>query len=202
MTTTPPIELDCLHDLVAGKDVWGDFWALFGCVITEEAMRCSWAEMQLVDDVFQKLALRLLANDYQVVRDYLQNPRRDSFAAMVRTITRRLLIDEWRQRKRRGELMLLDRDTREAVSHCWDTDPAQRELRQRKLEALFLKLADGRKDSETYRIMYLRFVEERSVNSIGKLLGHEPNAVSHRIRYYLRKLRTKHAVEVRELTDG
>jgi hypothetical protein len=47
----------------------------------------------------------------------------------------------------------------------------------------------GGGDSESFKIMYLRFVLQEDVSTIAAKLEMKPNTVSQRIKYYVQRLR-------------
>ncbi|MBN2082501.1 sigma-70 family RNA polymerase sigma factor [bacterium] len=193
-------ELECLRELVAGWDVWPRFWQLFGAVIQGEVRKFDHYDPQLLDNVFHDLVLRLIDGDFKHIRRHLNKPHPSGFGALVRTMTRNMLIDNWRRIKRRGELELLDSDrpAGDTVSGV-PAQPAPADDTEERLRELLLNATGGDPDSIAFRILSLRFIEGESVSYIADKLAMQPNAVSHQIRYYLRKLKTHHRAELMEL---
>lgn len=197
-------EQACLRRLVVGEDVWAEFWDLFGRLITAETMAFRFADNQLIDDVFQELALRLIANDYRAVKRYLAKPDRTSFAAYLRRTVRNLLIDEYRKLKRRGELELSDGNVRvfgQVVSGR-NGGPQDASHALEVLKHVFSSVAGGDQNSAGFLMLHLRFVEGESVNLIARRLKMRPNTVSHRIKYYIKKIREQHLEDLKAIANA
>ena len=199
-------EWRCLRQLLAGADAWPRFWDLFGRVILAELKQLGLSEPPERDDVFQELALKLLGDDLRIIRNYVSQPKRASFAALLRVVVRNLALDYLRRRERRAALPLLERDGEEGEGGAittggWAGDPGAN-LNGKRLPELLRRVTGGNGESESYRIMYLRFVEQEDVNLIAERCGLKPNTVTQRIRYYLAKLRDEYSAELEELGDG
>jgi RNA polymerase sigma factor (sigma-70 family) len=197
-------EQACLERLVAGEDVWSEFWDLFGRLITAEILSFKMADSQLVDDVFQELVLKLLANDCQAIRTYLARPDRASFAAYLRRIVRNLMIDEYRKFKRRGELDLFNGDQQAigALLPSRNGKPHVETHIRRVLHHVFASVAGGGPNSPGFSILCLRFIEGEHVKIIARRLDMQPNTVSHRIKYYIKKIKASHMEDLKVIADA
>ena len=78
----------------------------------------------------------------------------------------------------------------------WARDPAQNTERSQRLLSLLKQVSGSDENTMIYRMLYLRFVEQESVNSIARRLGMKPNTVTQRIRYYIKKLRETQVEEL------
>lgn len=199
-------EHNCLRELIAGKDAWPRFWDLFGRVILSELKRLGLAEPPARDELFQELALKLLRDEMQIIRDYVRHAQQDSFAALLRVILRNMALDYLRFNNRRACLPLYEPDG--SVAAGLNADGAAKGnagpesvLDRQQLQELLCRVTGGDRTSDSYRIMYLRYVEHEDVNLIAQRFALKPNTVSQRIKYYLEKLREHHSHELAELGD-
>jgi len=193
-------ELECLKELAAGRDAWPRFWQLFNAVIKDEVRKFGHYDPQLLDNVFHDLVLKLIDRDFKHIRRHLAKPHPSGFGALVRTMTKHMLIDNWRRITRRGELELLDSD--QPAGHPAGGAKAQSapaDDNEQRLRELLLRVTGDDQQSNPFRIMCLRFIDGESVSYIADALGIKPNAVSHQIRYYLKKLKAHHRPELMEL---
>lgn len=193
------IETDCLCALIAGKDAWPEFISIFSRFIYSELRSMGITDPHEQQDLLQELALKLYSHDCAIIRRFLLRNSGYSFRAVLRTIIRSIVIDEWRKHaKWRNVVFCEDEPT---LQQLWaspvDSDPARALYREVRLASILLA-ACGRGNHQGFQVMSLRYLEGLSVDQIGMRLGMRPNAVSQRIRYYLRRLRELGWVEVRD----
>jgi RNA polymerase sigma factor (sigma-70 family) len=186
----PAEEIACLRALIAGQDMWPAFFKMFSRFIQAEFNKLGITRSHDQGDLLQELALKLCSHDLAIIRRFLLRDSGFSFRAILRTIIRSIVIDEWRkQAKWRKVVLCEDEPTLQQLCvYRADGDPARELYRETRLINLLLT-ACGHDNHQGYSIMSLRYVEGLSVDQIGARLGLRPNAVSQRIRYYLRKLR-------------
>jgi len=185
-------EADCLRRIAAGEDAWGDFWDLFGRIIEFEVNRFLGSGTEGIDDVYQNLVLKLLDRDYRIICKHLDSGSSTGFGALVRRITRNMLIDQWRTRKRKGVLDLLDFESHPEYPGSKNANPANHHQRNWQINELLLAAANRNKNSSTFKILFLRFVDGESVRYIAGEMGMKEDTIRHRIDYNLKKLRKKH----------
>jgi RNA polymerase sigma factor (sigma-70 family) len=185
--------------LISGRDVWPQFFKLFSRFIHAEMYRLGITNVHDQSDVLQELALKLCSHDCAIIRRFLLRDSGYSFRAVLRTVIRSIVIDEWRKfAKWRAVVLCEDEPALQQV--CGGRtggDPARELYREARLASLFIT-ACGPGNPQGYSIMSLRYLEGISVEQIGERLGLKPNAVSQRIRYYLGKLRELGWVEVHD----
>ena len=191
-------ERECLVGLVEGEDEWGKFWDLFGRLVLYELKRFDIVSGSYQEDIFQDLALLLMRNEHQVIRQYLECPRCESFAGLLRVMVRNLAITYLRRHRLWSRIT---QTTAEAAPFQdetgeWARDPAQNTERSQRLLALLKQVSGSDENTMIYRMLYLRFVDQESVNTIARRLGMKPNTVTQRIRYYIKKLREAQVEEL------
>lgn len=190
-------ELTCLQALLNGDDAWDEFWDLFSvAAIRELALLPIPAELR--QDVLQNLVAKLLASRCQPIRDYLTNPQRASFKCLLRVMVRCCGIDLLRRAKAKHEIPLVHAELPVRAAEAWGGDPDRHHAQESQLTEL-LRHAAGNADKAGFTIMYLRFVEGYSVLEIARKLKMRENTVTQRIRYYLQRLRTHYAVQLKDL---
>jgi DNA-directed RNA polymerase specialized sigma24 family protein len=206
LQVAPDAEQACLEALIAGRDAWPEFWRMYGRLILWELRVLGITAPEEQQDLYHDLVLKLLDHDCRVLRDYLAAPQQDSFRALLRVITRHQGISRLRRPSRSRELPLLDAIAPPAAAQDtaaeWAGDPAQRYEAEQLLKALLKQAAGGAENSEGYRIMHLRFCLQLSVNLIAAQMKLKPNAVTQRIRHYLKRLRLEYGIALREHGDG
>jgi RNA polymerase sigma factor (sigma-70 family) len=188
-----------LTQLVQGTDGWPRFWQLFGRVILWELRRLNITDDALQQDIFQELVLKLLDDDYKVIRHFLQQPRSEPFTAYVRVMARHLAISLLRKRGREVPCDMAAQPCESSSPAAWAQDPARKYELEQSLAALLCHASNGDEKSAGFQIMYLRFVEQLSVNAVADRLRMKPNTVSQRIKYYLTRLRSEYALTLMEL---
>lgn len=194
---------EVLRALAAGHDRWPQFWQEFGKVILAEIKKYGVTNQQQREDLYQDLATKLISHDYLVIRSYLENDMGLPFSALLRTVIKSIVIDDWR-RRRRWSRVLLDGSVEWAGNNgCLEgtDDPAGVLHRKTRLICLLGSLSDRLKDPSAFHIMYLRYLQENSVNSIAEHVGISPNAVSQRLRVYRRRLLSEFGPELAELIN-
>lgn len=195
-------DLDCLQALAEGQDCWPQFWDLFGGFILFELRRIGVAKDQDRDDLYQELATKLIAHDYQVIRTFLAENTGLPFIALLRTVIRSIVIDDWRRKKRWREVQLLpDWEVGQAPGAAPDANPAAVMHQSTRLTCIIEGLARELSDTYAFQVLHLRYVEEKPVNDIAKQLGLSPNAVSQRLRVYRRRLLEGYGQQLAEMLN-
>jgi RNA polymerase sigma factor (sigma-70 family) len=189
-------EYAVLSALCAGEDAWPEFLDLFISFIHHELAQAGIKPGHDQADLVQEIALKLVSRDFIIIRRFLKHDTGYSFKAVLRTIIRSTIIDQWR-RNRRWRHVSLDGEPALAslIASDGNPDPAFELYRESRLLSAFI-YCTGSRDSVGFRALFLRFIEEQSVEEIGRELGLSANAVSQRLRYYLRKLRASDLTEV------
>jgi len=179
-------EWSCLDALTRGEDAWPRFMDLFGAFLFGELGRLEIGPGHDRDDLLQELALKLMASDWQIIRRHLDKHRGTTFRAVLRTVIRSIVVDEWRKKKRWRNQLPLDPEPSpaELLDSTWAEDPARALYRETRLICLLWQIIGNFTNVEVFRILYLRFVEGKSVTDIAGEIGVSPNTVSQRIRYY------------------
>jgi DNA-directed RNA polymerase specialized sigma24 family protein len=190
-------EQACLRRLAKGEDSWVEFWELFGAVILHTAAPFMDVYSSAADELVSDLACRLLAHDGRVLRRYLATPSNVSFIPLLRTITRNLAIDSYRRLHRHSTISLDDSDS---IVQLVQADAGSR-TDQQVLWQLVAQVCGGR-ETPSFCALYLRYSQGWSVNAIAEQLHLQPNAVSQRIRYYLRRLNQECGTQLLELMDA
>jgi len=195
-------EHDCLHALISGTDAWPRFWDLFGDYVFYELRALAINDEYLREDIYHELVLKLIDRDFEVMRSFLERPRQYSFTALLRVMARNKAISHLRRQRR---IVLVDDHQHFAAASDgdgWGGDPAANHEARQLLVAILHDACPGQENSEGFRIMYLRFVEQQSVNVIAAELRMKPNTVSQRIRYYLNRLRQRYGLRITEHVSG
>lgn len=191
---SPAEELAHLQLLITGRDGWPRFWQLFGRVILWELTRLGIHDDALQQDIFQDLVLKLLESDYQVLRRFLAQPRDEPFSAYVRVMARHLAISILRKRGREVSCDMAALPSLDQHPAPWAVDPAHQHEAKQAMSALLRHASGGDRESTGFQLLYLRFVEQLSVNVVAERLNMKPNTVSQRIKYYLARLRSDYAL--------
>ncbi len=196
-----PEEYNCLCDLIAGRDAWQQFWRLFGRFVLYELQQLQITDQQLREDIYHELVLKIIQQDYRPLRIFTDNPKQHSFAAYLRVMARHLAISHLRKQSR---TVLLDPQqicTDWTASSAWGCDPARQHTGQQFWVSLLEHVCSKSRHADGFRIMYLRYVDQESVNDIARRMRMKPNTVSQRINYYLRRLREEYALQLAEYSD-
>ena len=181
-------EHDCLRLLIDGEDRWDDFEELFGHQIS----RCFYRYGVPLDfrrDLFHELVLKLLANDWRIVRKHLRHSGDHSFNTPLRQIVPHLIIDKFIGRSKLYRLVV---SLEEYGDRGWDppaqdVSPEETFFREQGLRQLLMDLSARSRDPETtLHMLSLRFVHGRSVSEIAGVLGMNENTITQRIRYTLK----------------
>ena len=194
-------EHECLHALTTGKDAWPRFWDLFGRYIFYEMQALAIYDEQMREDIYHELVLKLLDRDFEVVRKFLAQPRQYAFTALLRVMARNKAITHLRRQRRIVFVEDHQLLTVGGNGSGWGADPAANHEAQQLMAALLQDACPGSMNSDGFRIMYLRFVEQESVNVIAAEMRMKPNTVSQRIRYCLNRLRQRYGLRITE-QDG
>lgn len=183
-------ENSCLAALCAGRDAWEEFLDLFDITLYCEFAALGIRPGAQRDDLLQELALKLLAHDWRIVRRHLAADHGCSFQAILRTVVRSIVIDEWRREQRWRQLADLADEAApaELLNNVWALDPAEAYYRETRLASILAGVVRRDRRADAFQLLYLRYVEGLPVNVIAGRLGLAPNAVSQRLRYYHRKL--------------
>jgi RNA polymerase sigma-70 factor (ECF subfamily) len=152
--------LRALHDQHA-RAVWG------------YVVRLTNGDAARADDVVQETMLR--AWRHPQVLDQSQGSAR----AWLLTVARRIVIDDWRSRGRRGEVITAEPPDR-PVSDATD----------RTVDAMIVTAAMGRLSADHRAVLFECYHRGASVAEAAEALGIPPGTVKSRTHYALRALRT------------
>ncbi len=181
-------ENKCLHSLVEGEDAWSLFMELFGkCMFIELAMHRIFAGPER-DDILQEVAVRLMEHDWRVVRRYIKRDMGFSFKSLLCKVVNSSVQNYRRKHKNWNTRVEFDNSLSNRPNK--DSDPAKLVETKMTESALLSKVIGSNENREAYRILYLRFIEGESVKDIARELDSTPNAVSQRLRYYRKRVKT------------
>ena len=197
-------EQSCLRRLCAGEDAWPQFLDLFGELMYWEVAKCGITAGHDRDDLLQDIACKLLSHDWAIVRRHLEHHAEMTFVIVLRTIIRSCVVNMWRRNKRWSETQLLEDEPplEDILPSAWACDPATAVYREIRLMCLLSELAGGDRDGRNFRIMLLRFVEDKSVIDIAREMDISANAVTQRIRECLKRGRRVIGTEALRHSQG
>jgi RNA polymerase sigma factor (sigma-70 family) len=189
-------ELRCLNLLVAGKDAWREFYALYGHFMAIQLRESGVDRPQDREDVYQDVVLKLLGDERRVLRRFLEADSGLSFSTLLRTVVRSAVIDRYRRARFWRNAWFFPSSE---VPHAGHSGPERDLLREVRLHCMFTSLAQRMKDQTVYQVLSLRYITGNSVNGIAVEMGLSPNAVSQRLRVYQRRLRQDYFEDLMEL---
>lgn len=169
--------------------MWEEFLKLYGAGMYREFNYHGVDDGPLRDDLLHDLALKLIRNDWAIVRRFLDKEEQVSFKPLLRSIIRSVIFDHFRSEslRRRIELVEGTSGLSSAADRDSASDPAQGYLRQQIVREL-LAAARTNRGKTGMQTLYLRYILGYSVKHIAEIMQTSPNTISQRIKYYLAKL--------------
>jgi RNA polymerase sigma factor (sigma-70 family) len=155
------------------------WWHCFGRILTRASHRSA-RRREMIEDAIQQLWVHLLVNPPppEVVAD----PGR--LFAWLLGATRRRVLDSRRREWRRHEVpLVVGAQSTDNVPAWIGTQEDYARVRS------ILAALDSNRGSSAAKILELRYIEDRSVSEIGKLLGLTPRQVSARLQRAKRQFR-------------
>ena len=99
------------------------------------------------------------------------------------------------------DLQNRDIGTVDASKSEWSRNPGDQAIDENGVVDILLEVTGGDRNSENFKILYLRFVKGERVNVIAKRFGIKPNTVGQRIKYHVKKVRERYKYELMEVID-
>lgn len=154
-----------------------------------------------LDDVYQELIIKLMREDFTVIRNHLRGYSQNSFRTLLAKIIVSVARDKVTGRGKRKPIFSLE----ERSEAGWtpvsrDASPEELQFRERGFLHLLNLIGANVGDERNLRILVLRYAHGLSVNEVARVVGLSPNAIAQRIRYMKKKVLSAYIPEsVREL---
>jgi RNA polymerase sigma-70 factor (ECF subfamily) len=164
---------------------WGRFYRTYGPLIRHYAVACRVPATDC-DDCIQQVWAELV----QKLPGFCYDPFRGRFRSWLYTLVRSKATDLLRRRRRRARRLA---GGSEKTLCGRDGDPATEYERQCQKAAVqgVLKQLQQRVSTCSYRVLYLRWIEERTVREVAAVLGLTPERVrarTYRMKQQFRRL--------------
>jgi RNA polymerase sigma factor (sigma-70 family) len=189
----------CLRRLCQGQDVWKEFLGQFGKFIYCELAKHGFPDGPDRDDLIQEITVKLISNNFAVIRRHLAAKTDFSFKAVLRTVVYSVVCNEWSRRRRRGASSA-DIDAhpmaKAIFERRWADNPARQLYRDVRLNCLLQQVVGHSGNSRAFFILFHRYAEGLAVNEIAEQMEMSPNAVSQQLRYYRGKLKALIGTEI------
>lgn len=171
----------CEPDL---EDAWRWFYGTYDEMIRRFARSCR-IPATVLDDCVQEVWVAIL----EKLCEFDYNPARGRFRSWLYKLVRNKVIDIQRAERRRTERQL---DKPPSLQQCDGRgNPADAFDRRSRCEVVrrVLKQLESVSSPQSYRVLYLRRIEQLSVSEVAALLGFSPAQVRARQHRMQRKLR-------------
>lgn len=184
-------QLDSIHAIVAGNDAWPQFWADYGKLILYEFKKYDIHQGAVRDDIFQELVLKLIKHDKRALRRFLSNSESNGFYCYLRVVLRSVISTYFRKHNKYRDYELLADGALipNTIESDWSMDPSNTSSEFVDCERILLAVCKNNRESETFKILSLRYIDQESVTYIARKLNLKPNTVSQRIKYYLKQIK-------------